>query len=338
MNNHLNNRITKPNSSHLLNALAARATRAAVPLMRRFTSAVVPLAVLSVVLLIQALSATEARAHHTGTDHPDSVVITYQNGVPITGTPTQGETLELDISRVNRVGLTDTQWRRNGATITGASGLRYTLTEADVDRNISARLRYRSPSSPVPRFLTSSAVGPVADDNVAPTITGTPVTLVPVEDGTYSFTPTGEDADGDPLTYSISATPGWATFSTTTGALTGTLTNADAGTTTGIVISVSDGSLSAALASFDLTVTTNRRPTITGTPATSVDDGVAYNFTPTGADDDVGDMLTYSINQTFASNSAFNWGNFDTSTGGQCAGAPGAVAAGGQSRLAVAAG
>ena len=343
----MNKQTTEPNSSQmLLNALAARATRAAralrglraslpslrralppaaiaggtargeavrggatraaVPLMRRFTSAVVPLAVLSVVVLIQALSATEARAHHDGSTHPDSVVIT--------GTPTQGETLELDISRVNRVGVTDTQWRRNGATITGASGLRYTLTEADVGRNISARLRYRSPTSPAPRFLTSTAVGPVADDNVAPTISGTPVTLVSVADGTYSFTPTGEDRDGDTLTYSISTTPGWANFSTTTGALTGTLTNADAGTTTGIVISVSDGNLSDSLASFDLTVTTNRRPTISGTPATSVDDGVAYNFTPTGMDADVGDMLTYSISQIFAGG-LNDWATFDTSTG-----------------------
>ena len=302
----MNKQTTEPNSSQmLLNALAARATRAAVPLMRLFTS----VAVLSVVVLIQALSATEARAHHDGSTHPDSVVIT--------GTPTQGETLELDISRVNRVGVTDTQWRRNGATISGATGLRYTLTEADVGRNISARLRYRSPTSPAPRFLTSSAVGPVADDNAAPTISGTPVTLVPVEDGAYSFTPTGMDADGDTLTYSISATPAWANFSTTTGALTNKPnrpTSADAGTTTNIIITVTDpGNLSDSLASFDLTVTTNRRPTISGTPATSVDDGVAYNFMPTGMDAD-GDTLTYSISQIFAGG-LNDWATFDTSTG-----------------------
>ncbi|MEN8801469.1 MAG: putative Ig domain-containing protein, partial [Thiogranum sp.] len=64
-----------------------------------------------------------------------------------------------------------------------------------------------------------------------------------------------EDADGDTLTFSIQSAPAWATLDPATGALTGTPTNADVGTTSGILISVSDGNNPAvSLPAFDLTV------------------------------------------------------------------------------------
>ena len=106
--------------------------------------------------------------------------------------------------------------------------------------------------------------------NNAPTIAGTPPTGAVV--GTsYSFMPTATDADaGDVLTYAIENQPAWATFSTTTGALTGTPASSHVGTTTGIVISVSDGTESASLSAFNLEVeSTNTPPTITGTPNTT---------------------------------------------------------------------
>jgi len=91
--------------------------------------------------------------------------------------------------------------------------------------------------------------------NSAPTISGTPATTVD-EDAPYSFTPTASDADaGDVLTFSIVNKPSWASFDPATGALTGTPANSDVGTTTGIVISVSDDAgAEAALPSFDLEV------------------------------------------------------------------------------------
>ena len=65
----------------------------------------------------------------------------------------------------------------------------------------------------------------VSNVNDAPTITGTPSTSVD-EDQAYSFTPTGSDVDaGTTLVYSITGTPSWASFDTSTGALTGTPDN-----------------------------------------------------------------------------------------------------------------
>ena len=76
-----------------------------------------------------------------------------------------------------------------------------------------------------------------------------------IEDSAYSFTPTASDDDaGTTLTYSITNRPSWATLNTTTGELSGTPSNADVGTSSGIVITVSDGSLNASLASFTITV------------------------------------------------------------------------------------
>jgi hypothetical protein len=108
-------------------------------------------------------------------------------------------------------------------------------------------------------------------DTTGPTSSGTPDTTVPsgtnrvpdvhgapaanVLQGTvYTFTPTASDPDGDLLTFDIINAPSWATFDPATGRLSGTPTMEHLGATRGIVISVSDGELSAALAEFTLTV------------------------------------------------------------------------------------
>ncbi|WP_337879466.1 DUF4347 domain-containing protein, partial [Rheinheimera sp.] len=142
---------------------------------------------------------------------------------------------------------------------------------------------------------SASAPSNSVTPNGAPTISGTPA--VTVAEGTaYSFVPTATDSVGDVLTFSITNAPSWASFSTSTGALTGTPANTDVGTTAGIVISVSDGALSASLPAFNLTVTNvNGAPTISGTPATSVAQDAAYSFTPTATDEDASTTLTFSI-------------------------------------------
>jgi gliding motility-associated-like protein len=91
--------------------------------------------------------------------------------------------------------------------------------------------------------------------NSPPVISGTPGTTA-AQDAAYSFTPVASDLEDDPLTFSIINKPSWASFNTTTGALTGTPTNANVGTTTGIVISASDGVESTSLPAFNLEVTT----------------------------------------------------------------------------------
>ncbi len=90
--------------------------------------------------------------------------------------------------------------------------------------------------------------------NVAPLISGTPTTSLAAATA-YSFTP--GVVDTPPYTFSIANRPAWASFDTTTGALTGTPPLSAAGTTfSNIVITVTDGGgLSASLPAFAITVT-----------------------------------------------------------------------------------
>ncbi|MCU7934830.1 MAG: putative Ig domain-containing protein, partial [Candidatus Thiodiazotropha sp. (ex Dulcina madagascariensis)] len=142
------------------------------------------------------------------------------------------------------------------------------------------------------------------------------------------FTPSASDADGDDLTFSIVNKPVWASFSTSTGALSGTPGFSDAGTANDIRISVSDGSTSVALNAFSITVTnTNRAPTISGTPVLSIDEGNAYLFTPNASDPD-GDSLTFSIANLP------NWATFDSSSG-SLSGTPDSASAGVYSNIVI---
>lgn len=112
--------------------------------------------------------------------------------------------------------------------------------------------------------------------NRAPTISGAPATQVLVG-ANYTFNPTAADADGDPLTFQITGRPSWATFSATTGSLAGSPAGADVGTSSNIIISVSDGRASAALNAFNITVTavTSGSATLSWTPPTRNNDGSA---------------------------------------------------------------
>jgi hypothetical protein len=112
------------------------------------------------------------------------------------------------------------------------------------------------------------------DPNNAPTISGNPPTSV-VAGSAYSFDANGADQDGDTLTYSITNRPTWAQFNSNTGLLTGTPTTGQAGVYSNIVISVSDGTDSASLPAFAITVTqpTTGSATISWTPPTQNTDG-----------------------------------------------------------------
>jgi hypothetical protein len=83
-------------------------------------------------------------------------------------------------------------------------------------------------------------------------IAGTPATEVTA--GTaYSFQPAVSEATSS-ITFSITGQPAWASFSTTTGALTGTPTAAELGTTGEITITASDSSSTASLTPFAIEV------------------------------------------------------------------------------------
>jgi hypothetical protein len=125
-------------------------------------------------------------------------------------------------------------------------------------------------SAQLPAFSIAVSSAP----NRAPVISGTPATSVMV--GTaYSFQPTASDPDGNALTYSITNLPPWATFSTTTGRLQGTPAAATVGTYSNIVIRVSDGTASASLPAFGITVVAvaTGSATLSWTPPTTNTDG-----------------------------------------------------------------
>ena len=84
------------------------------------------------------------------------------------------------------------------------------------------------------------------------TISGAPRTSA-IAGIAYSFVPTVSGGTGG-LTFSILSKPGWCTFGTSTGALAGTPSTGDLGTSSAITISVTDGTTTATLPPFMITV------------------------------------------------------------------------------------
>ncbi|VUD61829.1 Adhesin BmaC autotransporter [Thalassocella blandensis] len=236
--------------------------------------------------------------------------ITAQNDAPVI---TEGESVTVNISEDNNpvafnLTLNATDVDLPGDTLTWSIATAANVGTASVSGtgnsqaiNYTPQANYNGGDS----FVVQVSDGTVTDTimvnlniaavNDAPAITGTPASSVN-EDSAYSFTPTGVDLENDALTYSIANKPSWASFDTTTGALTGTPINDNVGVTTGIIVSVSDAEFTTNLAAFDLTVVnTNDAPTISGTPVTTVDEDALYTFTATASDVDVGDSLTFSV-------------------------------------------
>jgi hypothetical protein len=212
-----------------------------------------------------------------------------------------GQTLAFSISGKPAWASFDTvTGRLSGTPAAGDVGSHGPITIAVTDGAASVSLAAFS--------IAVDAGTPPGPSNRPPTISGTPVGSVAVGQA-YSFTPAASDPDGQALTFSISNKPSWANFSTATGRLSGTPAAGNVGTTSNIVITVSDGASSATLPAFALTVVAaNAAPTISGTPPTSVTVGQAYTFTPTASDPD-GQSLTFSISNKPS------WANFNPSTG-----------------------
>jgi hypothetical protein len=112
--------------------------------------------------------------------------------------------------------------------------------------------------------------------NAPPTIQGQPGTSVAAGQA-YNFRPTAADANNDSLTFTAANLPSWAALNQSTGAVTGTPDNADVGTYSGITITVSDGTASASLSAFAITVTDigTGAATLSWTPPTQNSDGSA---------------------------------------------------------------
>ena len=159
--------------------------------------------------------------------------------------------------------------------------------------------------------LSPFAITVTAPPNTPPVISGTPAKSV-TAGSAYSFTPTASDANGDTLTFSIQNKPTWATFSSSNGSLSGTPSASNVGTTSNIVISVSDGKGgSASLATFSLVV--NAAPS-TGGSATVSWTAPTVNIDGSPLTDLAGFTVTYGTSPTSMSQSAKVAGAGATST------------------------
>jgi hypothetical protein len=145
------------------------------------------------------------------------------------------------------------------------------------------------------------------------TISGTPATSVTAGQA-YAFTPSATDSEGRALVFAIANKPPWATFTASSGQLSGTPPAASVGTYSNIVIAVSDGLRTATLPAFAVQVLAGSGgsppppPTISGTPASSDVAGSAYSFQPT-ASGPSGTTLSFSV-QNLPS-----WASFSVASG-----------------------
>jgi hypothetical protein len=125
-----------------------------------------------------------------------------------------------------------------------------------------------SPASGVASSATATSAPVAATPPVPviaqPAISGTPAKTV-VADANYSFRPTVTAPGAATLSFAVSNAPAWAKFDRATGSLSGTPAANDVGTYAKIVITVSDGSGSAALAPFSILVTSGSSATATVT-------------------------------------------------------------------------
>ena len=249
------------------------------------------------------------------TDLPDfSITVIAQNNPPqISGTP--GSIVEADQFYSFLPTATDPDGDTLSFSVTNkpawanfnTSTGRLTGTPSPSDTGVYSNIVIAVTDGAQSASLAPFAVQ-VQAPNRAPTIGGTPAAVV-TESATYNFLPSAADPDGDTLSFSVTNKPSWATFNGATGRLSGTPSASDVGTYSNIRISVSDGSLSANLPAFSISVEAgNRAPTISGSPATSVATNEAYTFTPNASDPD-GDSISFSIS------GKPSWATFNGSTG-----------------------
>ncbi|WP_042152958.1 Ig-like domain-containing protein, partial [Pseudoalteromonas sp. '520P1 No. 412'] len=133
----------------------------------------------------------------------------------------------------------------------------------------------------------------VTNVNDPPEVFGDPATTVN-ENNEYLFSPKVRDVDNNKFYFSITNKPIWANFDLDTGALRGIPTNENIGTTSGIVITVSDGEYSVNLAPFNITVIDfNNAPIAQSQVVQGVED-IPKSILLFGSDID-GDNLSFTI-------------------------------------------
>lgn len=126
-----------------------------------------------------------------------------------------------------------------------------TGSKAGTYSNILISVKSSTGTASLPAF--SLKIGTSGTTNKVPVVSGTPATSI-TAGSAYSFKPSGSDPEGRTLAWSITNKPSWAAFSTTTGALTGTPSASNVGTTSNITIAASDGTNKTSLKAFAIAV------------------------------------------------------------------------------------
>lgn len=159
--------------------------------------------------------------------------------------------------------------------------------------------------------------------------------------GNYSFQPwlSVPASSRSKVVFSIKNRPGWASFNTANGTLSGAVSAKVVGAYSNITIYASDGLTKTQMQTFSITVTgtsggdttppTTSPPKISGSPATSATVGTAYSFVPAASDSN-GYKLTFSIKNAPA------WAVFDATTG-RLSGTPATTAVGTTSNILISA-
>ncbi|MBA54801.1 MAG: hypothetical protein CMK89_10140 [Pseudomonadales bacterium] len=223
------------------------------------------------------------------TDEDNAVVISViDNDSDVDGT--------LDLTSVTVVATP-----ASGTAISNGDGTITYTPNADSNGSDSFTYSIQDDAAATSNIATVSVTVNAVND--APTITGSP-TLSLLEGEAYSFIPTLADVDDVSLTAEVVNLPIWASFDSSTGALTGTPLVGDAGDYANISLSVTDGSETATLALFTITVIGDND---TDGTADSIDpdddnDGMSdeyeaiYGFNPLdasdGAEDADGDTIS----------------------------------------------
>jgi hypothetical protein len=156
-------------------------------------------------------------------------------------------------------------------------------------------------------FLSAAATAHATTGGLA--ITGPPQWRA-IAGRPYAYTPQVTNSSGRALTFRIVNKPSWVTFNTGTGQLSGTPPNV-VKYYAAIAISVTNGVTTARTPYFGIRVfpsNTIDKPTISGTPATSVTSGSPYAFQPS-AGDGYGQPMSFSVKNKPA------WASFSIATG-----------------------
>jgi len=139
----------------------------------------------------------------------------------------------------------------------------------------------------------------VAENNVAPAITSTPV-ITAGADVTYNYDVDAIDANaGNVLSFALTTAPAGMSIDSVTGLISWLPTTAEVGDHNVTVVVSDDASPSLSDSqSFVLNVTLNSTPGITSTPITSVVESVSYTYDVDASDSDIGDTLTFSLTES----------------------------------------